>query len=424
MVVSRRLLAAVAALAALVAAGAALATHDQRGARFEVLGHVQPATGYSADVVLHRRHAFLSSHKGGASCPAAGVGVYSLRDPRRPRRIATFGRIPGTWTEKTIVQRVSTPAFTGDLAVTSVQSCRERAFRGFALYDVTRPGRPRELARVRTEPRGSHELWLQRVGRRAYVYTAIVASEILSSTDGKPGEPDFRIYDVTRPRRPVLRGGWGAWRALGLVPFHDPNRRLEGNFVHSVVGDGARAYLSYWDLGTVVLDVRDPARPRYVGRTRATENAHSAWLGPRGLLIETHEASGGVATLHRRAATGDPVQLSTFELPDSVIRRGHGVRGLAPVSGLDLTDSVHDAKLQGQTALFSWYAQGVVAADVSDPSRPRFLARFLPRPDEDPERLLCPRSRCTAVWGVDVEGDLVVASDMVSGLWILQLRRD
>ena len=421
MVVSRRLLAPLAVLAALAAAGTAPATQDRDSVRFEVLGQARPAGGYSADVVLHRRHAYLSSHKGGRTCPADGVRVYSLRDPRRPQRIATFGRIPGTWTEKTIVRRISTPSFTGDLAVTSVQACRESAFRGFALYDVTRPGRPRELARVRTDPRGSHEIWLQRVGRRAYVYTAIVASEILTSRNGEPGDPDFRIYEVTRPQQPVLRGGWGAWAALGLVPFHDPTRRLEGNFVHSVVGDGARAYLSYWDLGTVVLDVRDPARPRYVGRTRATENAHSAWLGPRSLLIETHEASGGVATLHRRAATGDPLQLGTFELPDSAIRRGHRARGLAPVSGLDLTDSVHDAKVQGRTALFSWYAQGVVAADISDPRRPRFLARFLPRPEEDPERLLCPRRRCTALWGVDVEGDLVVASDMIGGLWVLKL---
>jgi hypothetical protein len=422
-VVGRRLLAVLVAVAGLAAAGAALAKQDGREARFEVLGQIRPSGSYSGDVVLHRRHAYLSSHKGGASCPADGVGVYSLRDPSRPRRIATFGRIPGTWTEKTVVRPVATPAFTGDLAVTSVQSCRRGAFRGFALYDVTRPGRPQELARVRTDPRGSHEIWLQPVGRRAYVYTAIIASEILSSTNGAPGEPDFRIYDVTRPREPVLRGGWGAWAALGLVPFHDPAKRLEGNFVHSVVGDGTRAYLSYWDLGTVVLDVRDPAKPRYVGRTRETDNAHSSWLGPRGLLIETHEANGGVATLHRRGAA-DPVQLGTFELPDAVIRRGHRVRGLSPVSGLDLTDSVHDGKVQGSTALFSWYAQGVVAADVSDPAKPRFLARFLPRPGEDRERLLCPGRRCTAVWGVDVEGDLVVASDMISGLWVLRLRRD
>ena len=425
---ARRLLAAVLVSAAFAGAGAALAARDQSARSevtgFEVVAHVRAPGGYSGDVVLHRGHAYLSSHRGSAACPAQGVRVFSLADPRRPKRVAAFGRIPGTWTEKTIVRHVESAAFRGELAVTSVQACAQGSFQGFALYDVTRPSRPRELARFRTDPRGSHELWLQPVGRRVYVYTAIIASELRSSPDGTtPGEADFRIVDVSDPTKPVVVGSWGAWNELGLVPFADPSKRLEGNFVHSVVGDGARAYLSYWDLGTVVLDVSNPARPRYLGRTRgAVDNAHSAWLGREGLLVETHEATGGTATFFRRTA-GDPVRLSTFALPDAVIRQGHRVAGIAAVSGLELSDSVHDAKLQGSLALFSWYGQGVVAADVSNPRKPRFLARFLARPEADPERLLCPNRRCTAVWGVDVEGDTIVASDLISGLWVLRLRR-
>ena len=43
------------------------------------------------------------------------------------------------------------------------------------------------------------------------------------------------------------------------------------NYVHSVITNAAatRAYLSYWDLGTVILDVTNPAAPRYLGRTGA-----------------------------------------------------------------------------------------------------------------------------------------------------------
>ena len=408
-------------------AGAERTASAQGGARFEVLAHTPAPGGYSGDVVLHRGHAYLSSHRGASACAAQGVRVFSLANARQPRRLAAFGRIRGTWTEKTIVQHVETASFRGELAVTSVQACAPSsgAFQGFALYDVTRPGSPRELARVRTDPRGSHEIWLQPVGRKAYVYTAVIASEIRSSPDGKtPGMPDFRIVDVSNPRKPVEVGGWGAWRELGILPVADPRNRLEGNFVHSVIGDGTRAYLSYWDLGTVVLDVSKPSKPRYLGRTRGeVGNSHSAWLGPNGLLVETHEASGGTATLYRRTAR-DPVRLATFGLPDAVLRQGHRVRGITPVSGLDLSDSVHDAKvLPDGLALFSWYAQGVVAADVSDPRKPRFLTRFLARPEQDPERLLCPGSRCTAVWGVDVEGETIVASDLIGGLWVLRLRR-
>ena len=47
---------------------------------------------------------------------------------------------------------------------------------------------------------------------------------------------------------------------MGAFPFNVP---------HSVITDAAatRAYVSYWDLGTVILDISTPARPRYLGRT-------------------------------------------------------------------------------------------------------------------------------------------------------------
>jgi hypothetical protein len=95
---------------------------------------------------------------------------------------------------------------------------------------------------------------------------------------------------------------------------------------------------------------------------------------------------------------------------------------MSAVNGLTLADSVHDPKVVGTRAYFSWYSQGVVAADVSDPARPRVLARFLPPAARDRESLLCPDRRCSAVWGVDTSGPYVVASDLNSGLWVLRLR--
>jgi hypothetical protein len=411
---------------------------DVASPRFELLAHADPGDVYAGDVFGHRDYAYLSSHRGRESCPARGVRVYDLRNPRRPKLVSRFGAIQGTWTEKTIVRTVSTGTFKGDLAVTSVQACRPGEFKGFALYDVSKPSRPRQLARVQTEPRGSHELWLGTARGRAYVYTAIVDSEIRSAPDydparheaTTPGKPDFRIFDVSDPRRPIQVGEWGAWKTLGIHPNDGLGTgRLKQNLVHSVITNraGTRAFLSYWDLGTVILDITRPDRPRYLGRTSFESgevgNAHSAALGRNEtLLIETHETDGGTATLFDVSNPAAPVRLSEVELSPQLLRQGRSGQDFDRVSGLDLSDSVHDPKIAGRLAFFSWYRQGVVAADVSDPRRPRVVARFLPTATADRERLLCPGSSCRAVWGVYVTPRYVLASDMLSGLWVLRLR--
>ena len=427
-----------------LAAGAELArSHDEGPAarpaaaavpvraplRLRALAHVNPG-GYSGDVYGHRGHAYLSSWRGD-TCPALGVRVYSVRNPARPVRVSVFAdrasdpAVQGSWTEKTIVKRVATPAFRGDLAVTSFQRCRENGFQGFGVYDVTNPAQPRKLALVPTEPTGVHELWLQAKGSRAYVYTAIPNSELTSSPDydresrtaRTPGRPDFRIFDVSDPERPVQVGEWGAWKQLGIHPFEGRGRFLNRNFVHSVMTNPAatRAYLSYWDLGTVILDISRPETPRYLGRTRTGDpegDAHSVALARGGrLLIETHETYAGYPTLFDISNPRRPRKLSDFRLP--------GVGGGR--SGASFSASVHDARVVGNRVYFSWYERGVVAADISRPRRPRLIASFLPRPTAD--TVLCREGqRCTMTWGVSVQPGYVLASDMISGLWVLRLR--
>src|SRR5215204_146549 len=240
-----------------------------------VLANINPGGGYHADVFAHGRTAYLSSWHG-EDCPGTGVRIIDLTRPSRPEHVATFAdaarepELRGTWTEKTIVREARTASFKGTIAVTSVQHCDESAFRGFALYDLTDPRTPRRLGLVRTEGvRGSHEIWLENARGRLWVYTAIVRSELLSSPDydpktraaKTPGLPDFRIFDVTDPRHPRQVGSWGSWKALGIHP-NDGRGVYPANLVHSVITDDAakRAYLSHWDLGTVMLDISSPAR--------------------------------------------------------------------------------------------------------------------------------------------------------------------
>jgi hypothetical protein len=175
-----------------------------------------------------------------------------------------------------------------------------------------------------------------------------------------------------------------------------------------------RAYLSYWRLGTLILDISDPSKPRYLGRTATGQgNAHSAWLLPgERIMLETHELERGRPVVWNVADPAHPVRLATVRLPARLTPDGF-------YTGLPLADSVHDPKVVGRYAYFSWYAQGVPLFDLKSPRHPRFVARFRPPAARDRHGSLCPGTSCTAVWGVYVMPRYVLASDMSSGLWVL-----
>jgi hypothetical protein len=383
---------------------------------FKVIGHANPGGGYSADVVGERHYAYLSSRRGAQDCPAQGVRVYDLANPRHPRHIATFARLAGTWTEKTIVSRVKTPGFNGVLAVTSFQACKD-GFGGFGLFDVTKPAHPRKLALVRTQPRGSHEIWLAAARGHAWVYTAEAAAEFALTRESF----GFHIYDVTHPRSPDEVGGWSACRDQGdCTPLTSPPGTDHRRLVHSVITNASatRAYLSYWWLGTVILDISDPSKPRYLGRTASGQgNAHSAWLmnGER-ILLETHETIRGRPVVWNIADAAHPVRLATVRLPARLSPNG-------AFTGLPLEDSVHDPKAVARYAYFSWYGQGAALFDLKNPRKPKFLMRFQPLPGRDRHGLLCPGDTCTAVWGVYVMPHYVLVSDLNSGLWVVSRPR-
>jgi hypothetical protein len=434
---------AAAAVLLLALAGAGLASPNGQGVasakpkakpkpvRTQLLGHVNPGgPAYNGDVVAHRGYAYLGSWRGARGCVAAGVRVFNLANPRQPQQVATFAdagsepQLAGTWTEKTIVRRVETAAFTGDLAVTSVQACTAGAFRGFALYDVTNPASPRRLALVRLDPRGSHEIWLAAARNSAWVYTAIPSSELIGAPDydprtgtaSTPGPPDFRIFDVSDPRNPVQAGGWGAWRELGVRPNAGRGDFVHANFVHSVMTNeqATRAFLSYWDLGTVILDISNPAAPRYLGRTPRSDSegdAHSAWLAKGGrILIETHENGVGRPFIY---------DISTPSRPRLLSRFGPITYGSPGAFSL----GVHDAKVIGNRVFLSWYSRGVLIADIKNPRKPRILTRFVPAKTRDPNQSVCQAAAgCTMTWGVFPTGGYVLAADMISGLWVFRLR--
>jgi hypothetical protein len=416
------------------------ATARGKQLRVKVLGHDDPG-GPHGDVFVHKGFAYMGSwgffDDSGEFCRALGVRAYDLSDPTDPDLVSTFGdgasdpRLAKSWTEKVQVRKVKSRSFRGDLAVVSFQDCAPGGFTGIGLYDVTDPSDPKLLSLRQSGVFGVHELWLEVRGKKAFVYEAAIFSEVDAFFNGEdPDEvnPEFRIVDVTDPRNPVQVGDWSAWRDMGFTPDSGQGT-FPFNTVHSVYVDSRIAYVSYWDFGTVMLDVRDPSNPKFIGRTSfgpgQEGNAHSAWTNWQGnLLVQTDEdfdptvnpdseTGWGYGHIYDVSDKSNPVELATLKLPST---------GQFPPPGPgDFT--IHDPKIVGKRLYTSWYTEGVVIWDISRPSSPKIIGQFIPpEKGEDPLGVFYPGEEFVEIWGVAPGSGYVVASDMNTGLWVFRAR--
>jgi hypothetical protein len=80
--------------------------------------------------------------------------------------------------------------------------------------------------------------------------------------------------------------------------------------------------------------------------------------------------------------------------------------------------------IEGDLEYVSWYSDGVRVVDLSDPGRPQEVASFVP-PPSPPRQIAATaqngRRDMPVVWGVYPWKDLVLASDMNSGLWVFRV---
>ena len=405
----------------------------------ELVGHVAPPqTGGYGDVWAHRDVAYLGNVRQGDCRPANGVWAISLRDPARPRPLASFAKFPGSDGEDVWVGSISTKAFKGDLAAVGLQRCsREQpAFAGLALYDVTDPARPRELSRLASDvPTGVHELGVvQRPDGRVLALAAVNYS--FTHSRGRKG--DVRIVDITDPRRPRELADWDV-RRDGPVETRGQLAARRDVFCHSVwpFDDGNKAFASCWSAGVQFLDISDPAAPRLIGQTAyrpedGYRGAHSGWFNQdETLFVQNDEAmravtgggSGASWTFQRVFDTSSlerPRLLSTFATEPAV----PGKDGRVATDGIY---SVHNAVIKGDLEYVSWYSDGIRVVDLADPRRPREVAFFVPPPSPPRQAVATAqngRRDMPVVWGVHPWKDLVLASDMNSGLWVVRVTGD
>jgi hypothetical protein len=224
------------------------------------------------------------------------------------------------------------------------------------------------------------------------------------------GTTSIQLLDITSPAAPRVAANWTERLAPDSGVGCSPNQ-----FTHSArFEDGGRSLcVSYWDAGTVHLNIADPASPVIVSQTKivppdeAGDN-HSMTLanGGKWLVINTEDYSPGDCPgrsefggwgevyVYDNIDPTRPTFLGTFSTPNSRSTRSDGV----------YTD--HNTEMFGNDQFFSsWYSDGVVWWTMDGHGVSRQLGQFVPSgtPGVPPE-----------VWGVYVTRPIRSSSPVIS----------
>lgn len=219
-------------------------------------------------------------------CPAVSVKLVDLSRPQAPVVVGTIPVPAGVTAHGVAAARVRTAAFTGDLLAVALTMCGpggSAVERGLEYYDVTRPSAPRLLGRYNADsdrvlpdsvpPCGAppaksgercassqHSVSLiQRADGRVFSLSVEPGASASKYPSG-----DFRIVDVTDPRRPFQAGafpppGVPIFSRNGCRPFSAGHG---AGFSHN----GTRGLLAFYDGGLFVVGISGSGKPEQTGQ--------------------------------------------------------------------------------------------------------------------------------------------------------------
>lgn len=281
---------------------------------------------------------------------------------------------------------------------------------GTAIYNCTNPTAPYLTAFISGPSSGWREVrtW----DRYAYVVTE--------------GGGGVQIVSLVDPDRPALVKTWGT--------------SLWGNaHTISMDMDEGMAYVNGTNAGMRVLDLADPVNPVLVA-TYTSRYVHDCHVQHgRGNLAEIYDGRFRIVSV---------TSLPSFPTLDSVVTPGafthnvwaNAIDSLAvttdensggKIALYDITDpydirfisgwtnnansTVHNAYIRGNWVFASWYTQGFVCVDVSDPANPQFVGSY--------DTTSSTGKGYNGAWGCYpfTPSRTVYVSDMANGLYVLRV---
>ncbi len=417
----------------------------------------------TTDVWVHDRYAYLGTFTrpcGDLSGDnGSGIRIFDVHDNNAVGpEVGNIPPVPGSMTNDVKVAELNS----GTILVHSNESCGQ-GVGGFEIWNVDEPTAPQFLGSVQTDDVnhrlrelratdfGVHNLFLFTQGDRDYV------AAVVESVFG-----NLQIFDITDPAAPDLVGFWGAEELLmaemGLDPATVPDAEFgtiarlsaylnggfgasKDRFLHDVTvsADGETAYLSSWDAGLITLDIGDPSDPRPIavaldvanGSIDGEVNSHAAWPSEDGSIVVEMEEDfeilddGALPAGGRNAWGGlriwdysdpaSPVLASTFNTVCSADPRD---ASCDPRGTYSAHNVIVETTGKRTKAYVSWYTDGVLVLDVTDPYNPVEVGRYH-REGADFE---ADNGGIQDVWGI-YKGPgrpWIYASDRNGGLYVLK----
>ncbi len=371
---------------------------------FEIVGHGPEPDRFTSDLWLNGAFLYLGSWSCRGPSPALAIcgnrlTVWNILNPAAPIRVDSL------FVDAQTVNDVTVSA-DGRLGAISQEASTD-SLNGLTLLDLSDPGHPVPIIRYTDGlGEGVHNLWFE--GNHLYVVG-----------DGDAG---LHVLDVSDPAAPAL------------VFEREP----ESSFLHDVWVRDNLAFLSHWDDGLIVLDVRGgfpppppppPSPMRIASRSglsaqagrrmagSATEitriqtdggQVHSVWYWPDSgyaFVGEEDTATPGILHVVDLRDFANPREVATFSLPD---------------------DTPHNLWLDEARGILyvAWFGKGVRAIDVTGEllgeldKQGREYASSIYAGPPDCGRDASPAATCAH--SLVLQNGLLYVSDFMSGLWILR----
>lgn len=357
-----------------------------------------------------------------------GIAVVDVKDPRRPRQVATIKPDAGSTQRELRADRGL-----GLLVVMqySTRGIGDTAGNYLRTYDIRDCRHPRLLATVDFGARSPHEFFLWKDPKHAGRALAYVTFTLFT--------PDLAVYDLSDPTAPQLASVYDI-AADQAFKAQDAATKSGSGYLHSlaVSDDGTRAYMGNWDYGFYVADTSSLADPPVAGLGAVRpaglplDYGHNVHGGvkvpgrPYVVMVQEEYANAGSGCPFGWVRTADisdetqPELLGEFRIPENDCARAKQLNG---------TFTAHNQTVFPHVALVPWYSGGLRAVDIHDPAHLSEAGAFVPRsyfePDQRDSRLYFPGNGQDkwngAMWSYPVVQDgLIYVVDIDLGLFVLR----